>query len=168
MFGSSSYTMSFKNILWSLVRPVRSADSVAENRLRLWHEKKDGAYVRSDNKTTSAGHTIGSLRNLFPEDSSTSKNRLSKALILDHHNRLMKIGIIAQGTNGRPSELHADDCDYDLTWKQQPRLERFLWTIRYRRPYTTLATLLKWGAESAIVAGTLKAIYEFKKWYFNK
>jgi len=44
-------------------------------------------------------------------------------------------------------------------------LEKEYWTLRYRRPYTYIASLGKWVVEIAIVLGCVKLSQKLKKWY---
>ncbi len=140
--------------------PIESADDRAEALLRLWHDKKDdGSYFWSDDSRTNTGQTHGYLRATFPQDDPTSLDRLSKTVLLARHNRLMKIGSLTPDPHGGPSQMFSSDYDYENTWNQQPKSDRFWWTMRYRRPYTVIATLGKWGC---LVGGCIGIVRKLK------
>lgn len=169
MFGSISYSIPYENFFWSLIGPVRSADDEAETLLRLWHERKhDGHYFWDENIYTSDGHKTGTMRALFPENDSTSVDRLAKTILLAKHNRLQREAVAMQGYRGLPSGTLSFDQDYEYTWNQQSKSDRFWWTISHRRPYTYFVSLGKWGLEAAIIAGCAYTIYKFKNWYKNR
>lgn len=168
LLGSTSYPIPCKIILWSLVSPVRSVDGEAQTKLRLWHEKKaDGTYFWADDSYTNDGRQHGTLRAKFPENDPTSKDRLAKTLLLARHGRLIRISTVAQGIGGAPDQTFYHDYDYEATWQQQPKRDRFWWTIRYRRPYTYCSSIGKWGTEIAIVSGCVYAVRKLKNWYHN-
>ncbi len=175
LFGSISYAIPGKNVFWSLVSPVRSADGQARDILSFWHKKTaDGEYdLKNDhfNYGFLGGKQFKELRATFPKD---NPDRLAKYILLFDHSRLentMKIAIALADPHGGPIQTRTQECDYydyETTWQQQPKSDRFWWTIRYRRPYTYFATVGKWGTELAIIGGCIYALHRLKKWYQNK
>ena len=169
--GSTLYPMSCKSLLWSLVSPVRSMDSETESLLLFWQGMQR---VFGNEYSTTLEYNVDPFKkvyewlNLFPENDPTTKDRLAKALLLARHGRLIKIGMVAKGIGEAPDQTFPHDYDYEAMWQQQPRCDRFWWTIRYRRPYTYVASLGKWGTEIVIVGGCIYALHKLKKWYKNR
>lgn len=156
-------------VLYTLFRPVPSIDTTAEIALEFYHRRYcDDAtanYTWADNEKIEDFGTAGNFRATYPIEDSSSRDKLSRKLLLEKHNRLyIKLDplvppIVKDSTPSQTIE------DYEATWQKQPLKDRFWWTIRYRRPYTYGLTLLKWGTEAAVVAGAAYGIYRGVKEY---
>ncbi len=166
--SSMAHSFSVKNALRIVFGPVQSIECEAGSKLKSWHEKRDGKYFWSDDSYTDDGRCIGDLRSSFPSDDSKSVDKLSKALLLAKHNRLLKVASAAIDPAGGQSQTFSSDFNYEETWKAQPMKDRVYWTLRYRRPYTYCLSLTKWAAEAAIVIGCIKIAQKIKKYYRDK
>ncbi len=155
----ATYPSSLTNILWTLFGPVQSIDGEVEARLNIWNDETESDWIWIDNWP----HNTEELRSRFPNNP-TTVDRMSKRVILAKHNRLMKVATIAIDSQGR-DQIFSSDYDYEATWNEQPLRDRLYWTLRYRRPYTYVASIGKWALEIAIVAGCVKLTQKLKKWH---
>ncbi len=125
---------------WSL---FSSVDAQAENKLKCWHEIRDGEYFWSNDSFTNDGRRMSDVRATFPENDPNSKEKLIKALLLAKHSRLMKEALVALDPEGGESKIISRDVDYETTWNQQPLRDRLWWTVRYRRPSAWASSILR-------------------------
>lgn len=165
-FSSTSYPFSLKRLASTLVGPIRSVDGVAKQDLHMVHEKNEDASYRCKQYK---GIRTDVWRTAFPETDPSSPNRLAHKILIDRFSTPLGTGIgaIAIGRHGDSDEFHSGtiETDYEALWKAESKGTRFWWTIRYRRPYTIIATLGKWGC---LIVGSTKMIQKLKARAKNK
>lgn len=164
-----------KNMLWLLICPVESVDRESESLLNDWHAKDDnGEYLYPDYKKY-FGCKMQDLRAKYPIFVSSSKDKISRALLIVKH-RVPKFDMEWKkekicrdlGPNYRNDVIRSIIVNPEDSWKTQLLRDRFWWTISERCPYTHLLTGLKWGTEIVIIGGCAYATYQLIKRYRNR
>lgn len=146
MFCSVLHAVPCNDFICNLVKPFKNADAYATELRQL---VKDPTLPCTK-----------SFKELFSKDDAVSKDKQAKDLILYWYNKKIKLALAV--VNGPTISV---DEDPSITWDYLPWKKRFYWTLKHRSPYTYFSTLSKWGIETAIVLGSVKALHELKKRY---